>query len=307
MPQLRTIDDHASRTRPRSLSRRHAHRQPRRHHAARARRAASGADRIACEDTRQTQKLLNHFQIDTPTISCHEHNERAGPQELIASTQSRRPHRPCFRRRHARHQRPRRLAGGGSHRRRRSRIPIPGANAALSALVASGLPEPNFTSSDFCRRKPARAARASKILRPKPREFARTLIFYEAPHRILDTLADLEAVWGRRCACCSARTDQVARRIPARNRCGGAPRTCRPRSHPRRIHAARRSACASRSPTFKAISERRNRSPSESRACSPKPASTRKKRSNASPAIWANRKPSSTASCSANARDAVAA
>ncbi len=97
-------------------------------------------DRIACEDTRQTQKLLNHFEIATPTVSCHQHNEHQRAAELIEALK----------------------AGGriaivsdagmpgisdpGSWLAAEAIaagvpvIPIPGANAALSALVASGLP-----------------------------------------------------------------------------------------------------------------------------------------------------------------------
>ena len=53
----------------------------------RALRVLKGVDRIACEDTRQTQKLLNHFAISTPTVSYHQHNEQARTQELIALLQ----------------------------------------------------------------------------------------------------------------------------------------------------------------------------------------------------------------------------
>ena len=155
-------------------------------------------DRIACEDTRQTQKLLNHFQIATPTVSCHQHNERQRAAELVEALK----------------------AGGrialvsdagmpgisdpGSWLAAEAIaagvpvIPIPGANAALSALAASGLPTGEFVFLGFlpatagarCSRLEALADEAGKS------ESARTLIFYEAPHRILETLADLEAVWG---------------------------------------------------------------------------------------------------------------
>ena len=157
-----------------------------------------GVDRIACEDTRQTQKLLNHFEIATPTVSCHQHNERQRAAELMEALK----------------------AGGriavvsdagmpgisdpGTWLATEAIaagvpvIPIPGANAALSALVASGLPDRgSFTSSDFCRRRPERDGRAWRNWRQlQGSETTRTLIFYEAPHRILETLADLESVWG---------------------------------------------------------------------------------------------------------------
>ena len=156
------------------------------------------ADRIACEDTRQTQKLLNHFQIATPTVSCHQHNERERAAELLGA-----------------------LKAGGRIAMVSDAgmpgisdpgvwlaaeaiaagvpvIPIPGANAALSALAASGLPTGEFLFLGFLPEKAG--ARRSRLedLAAEAANFkaARTLIFYEAPHRILATLADLEAVWG---------------------------------------------------------------------------------------------------------------
>jgi 16S rRNA (cytidine1402-2'-O)-methyltransferase len=154
-----------------------------------------GVDRIACEDTRQTQKLLNHFAISTPTESCHEHNEHERTAGLIDA-----------------------LRGG-------ARIalvtdagmpgisdpgtwlasaaiaagipvfPIPGANAALSALVASGLPTHEFHFLGFLPEKAgARRTRIETLARAEDK--AGTLVFYEAPHRILDTLADFESLLG---------------------------------------------------------------------------------------------------------------
>jgi 16S rRNA (cytidine1402-2'-O)-methyltransferase len=155
-------------------------------------------DRIACEDTRQTQKLLNHFDIAVPTVSCHQHNERQRATELIEALK----------------------AGGrialvsdagmpgisdpGTWLASEAIaagvpvIPIPGANAGLSALVASGLPTGEFHFIGFLPEKAG--ARRSKLetLAEEAGKAAtiRTLIFYEAPHRILETLADLQAVWG---------------------------------------------------------------------------------------------------------------
>src|ERR1039458_1807236 len=97
-------------------------------------------DRIACEDTRQTQKLLNHFQIATPTVSCHRHNERQRAEELIESLKAgghialvsdagtpgiSDPGEWLV---------PEAIAAGIPV------FPIPGANAAIAALIASGLP-----------------------------------------------------------------------------------------------------------------------------------------------------------------------
>jgi len=154
------------------------------------------ADRIACEDTRQTQKLLNHFAITTPTVSCHEHNERHRADELIGAIR----------------------AGGriavvsdagmpgisdpGSLLVKEAIaagvpvIPIPGANAALSALIASGLPASEFQFLGFLPEKTGARRTRLEDLAAVPRDSAQTLVFYEAPHRILDTLGDLEFVWG---------------------------------------------------------------------------------------------------------------
>ena len=155
-------------------------------------------DRIACEDTRQTQKLLNHFEITTPTVSCHQHNEHQRAAELIEALK----------------------AGGriavvsdagmpgisdpGSWLTAEAIaagvavIPIPGANAALSALVASGLSTDEFHFIGFLPEKAgARRTRLEALAAEVQKsEAARTLVFYEAPHRILETLADLEAVFG---------------------------------------------------------------------------------------------------------------
>ncbi|HUV68596.1 MAG TPA: 16S rRNA (cytidine(1402)-2'-O)-methyltransferase [Terracidiphilus sp.] len=155
-------------------------------------------DRIACEDTRQTQKLLNHFDISTPTVSCHLHNERERAAELLEA-----------------------LKNGGriavvsdagmpgisdpgtwlvteAIAAGVAVIPIPGANAALSALVASGLLTSEFHFIGFLPEKAgARRTRLEELAAAQAKgEGGCTLIFYEAPHRILDTLADLESVWG---------------------------------------------------------------------------------------------------------------
>jgi 16S rRNA (cytidine1402-2'-O)-methyltransferase len=160
-------------------------------------------DRIACEDTRQTQKLLNHFQIATPTVSCHRHNERQRTGELLQALKA--GGRVAF----VSDAGMPGISDPGSWLAAEAIaasvpvIPIPGANAALSALVASGLPTGEFHFLGFLPEKAgarrsrleALAAQAGKPGTGKA-EAARTLVFYEAPHRILDTLADLEAVWG---------------------------------------------------------------------------------------------------------------
>ena len=158
----------------------------------RALRVLRSADRIACEDTRQTQKLLNHFDIHTPTVSYHQHNELSRAEELAADLK-----------RGARiavvsdagtpgiadpgvHLAATAIAAGIPV------FPIPGANAALSALIASGLPTEAFTFHGFL---PAKRGQRLSTLEALERGPA-THIFYEAPHRILDTLADLIATFG---------------------------------------------------------------------------------------------------------------
>jgi 16S rRNA (cytidine1402-2'-O)-methyltransferase len=155
-------------------------------------------DLIACEDTRQTQKLLNHFAIATPTIRCHVHNERERAAEVIpALTSGGRialvtdAGTPCI-------SDPGNWLAAGAIAAGVAVIPIPGANAALSALVASGLPPAEFHFAGFLPEKSgARRTRLEALLaETNAAATPRTLVFYEAPHRILLTLADVEAVWG---------------------------------------------------------------------------------------------------------------
>jgi len=155
-------------------------------------RVLRSVDRIACEDTRQTQKLLNHFGIKTPTVSYHMHNEGSRSEELTAELKS-----------------GARIAvvsdagtpgiadpGGQIAAAAIAAgvpvFPVPGANAAISALVASGLSTDQFTFHGFL---PAKAGARKTALEALPRDEA-THVFYEAPHRILDTLADVESVFG---------------------------------------------------------------------------------------------------------------
>jgi len=160
----------------------------------RALRVLKEVDRIACEDTRQTQKLLNHFDISTPTISYHEHNEQARTLELIALLQQggrvavvSDAGTPAFS--DPGFELVRAAVASGVRV-----IPIPGANAALSALIASGLDTERFLYVGFLAAKPgARRTQLESLASTNP---GLTLVIYEAPHRILDTLTDVEAVWG---------------------------------------------------------------------------------------------------------------
>jgi 16S rRNA (cytidine1402-2'-O)-methyltransferase len=160
----------------------------------RALRVLKNVDRIACEDTRQTQKLLNHFSISTPTVSYHEHNEQARTAELIALLQQggrvavvSDAGTPAFSDPGLEVVRAAVAAGVPV-------IPIPGANAALSALVASGMETDRFLYAGFLASKPGTRRTELEALAAKADGL--TLVLYEAPHRILETLADVEAVWG---------------------------------------------------------------------------------------------------------------
>ncbi len=164
----------------------------------RALRILRSVDRIACEDTRQTGKLLNHFEIKTPTVSYHLHNERSRAEELV--TQLREGQRiavvsdagmPG-------------IADPGEEIVRAAVAagiavyPVPGANAALSALIASGLPTERFSFRGFLPSKPGerRTALETVLAEVRSAEAPATQIFYETPHRIADALADVEAVFG---------------------------------------------------------------------------------------------------------------
>jgi len=163
----------------------------------RALRILRQADRIACEDTRQTAKLLGHFGIGTPTVSYHAHNEASRAGELIevlkqggriavvsdAGTPG--------------------IADPGAvlaHEAIAAGItvfPIPGANAAVSALVASGLPAERFAFHGFLPSKEGPRRTALESLRDTlPNSEPSTHIFYEAPHRILASLEDVVATFG---------------------------------------------------------------------------------------------------------------
>lgn len=172
----------------------------------RALRVLRSVDKIACEDTRQTQKLLNHFDIRTPTISYHMHNEAGRAVELAAALRS-----------------GARIAvvsdagtpgiadpGGQIAAAAIAAgvpvFPIPGANAAINALIASGLVAngeageapagESFTFHGFLPSKEGQRRTALEALRKHGSPTTGTQIFYEAPHRILATLADIIAIFG---------------------------------------------------------------------------------------------------------------
>ena len=158
----------------------------------RAIRVLKQVDLIACEDTRQTQKLLNHYGIEKPTLSYHEHNEASRAAELIEKlaagariavvSDAGTPgiNDPGFR------------LVSLAIERDIPVIPIPGPAAFVSALVASGLPVESFSFRGFL--PPKTGARRREL--EKIRRSQQTEIFYEAPHRIRETLEDIVSVLG---------------------------------------------------------------------------------------------------------------
>ncbi|HTS36692.1 MAG TPA: 16S rRNA (cytidine(1402)-2'-O)-methyltransferase [Candidatus Solibacter sp.] len=158
----------------------------------RALRVLKEVDVIACEDTRQTQKLLNHFSIATRTTSYHEHNERERAAELVAQLQKGTSvalvtdagmpgiSDPGYR-----------LITGAIEAGVLV-IPVPGASAFLAALVASGLATDSFRFNGFLPAKRGERQAVLEELRNSPC----TQVFYEAPHRLVEALADLVEVLG---------------------------------------------------------------------------------------------------------------
>jgi 16S rRNA (cytidine1402-2'-O)-methyltransferase len=161
----------------------------------RALRVLRSVDRIACEDTRQTQKLLNHFGIATPTLSVHEHNEAARARELIEELRDGKRIAVVSDAGMPGISDPGSFLAKAAIEAGVAVYPVPGANAALSALVASGLDTDEFFFLGFL---PSKAgARMTRLEEIRARfEEPVTLAIYEAPHRILETLADVERVWG---------------------------------------------------------------------------------------------------------------
>jgi 16S rRNA (cytidine1402-2'-O)-methyltransferase len=160
----------------------------------RALRILKEAGIVACEDTRQTRKLLNHYAIGTPLTSYHEHNESQRSAELIGRlnegvsvalvSDAGTP-----------------LVSDPGYRLVQRAIeagirvePVPGASALLAALTASGLPSNQFHFAGFL---PPRSSRRRAALE-KIKTVPATLVFYEAPHRILEALEDISETLGER-------------------------------------------------------------------------------------------------------------
>lgn len=160
----------------------------------RAVRILKELDWIACEDTRTTRRLLDHYGISKPTVSYHEHNETGRAAELIARIEQGESGAlvsdagtpllsdPGYRLVHA-------AAEAGVRVEA-----LPGPSALLAALVVSGLPTDRFLFAGFF---PAKQGQRRHLLESLAGEAA-TLVFYEAPHRITETLEDIAAVLGQR-------------------------------------------------------------------------------------------------------------
>ncbi len=158
----------------------------------RALRVLKEVDLIACEDTRQTRKLLDHYGIAKPTVSYHEHNEMTRAAELVLNAEQGAKialvsdagmpgiSDPGFRL----------IALAIRHHIRV--VPIPGASAFVAALSASGLPTESFRFGGFLPHK--RGQRRDEL--EKIKATPRTQIFYEAPHRIVEALEDVVEVLG---------------------------------------------------------------------------------------------------------------
>ncbi len=171
----------------------------------RALRILREADQIAAEDTRHTQKLLSHYEISRPLVSYHEHNEMTRAPELIVALEqgakialvsdAGMP-----------------LVSDPGHRlvtlcvqHHIPVVPVPGPSASLAALAASGLPNEEFLFVGFLPQRSGERRRAFERLRIEDR----TLILYEAPHRIADCVADAREILGDRPACLAREVTKV--------------------------------------------------------------------------------------------------
>ncbi len=160
----------------------------------RALRILREVDQIACEDTRQTRKLLDRHGISTPLVSYHEHNEQGRAAELLGKLEAGKnvalvsdAGTPL-------------IADPGyrivamARERGIAVSPIPGPSALISALSASGLPTDSLYFGGFL---PAKKSQRRKTLE-EAKSYSATLVFYEAPHRICESLEDIAEVLGPR-------------------------------------------------------------------------------------------------------------
>ncbi len=167
----------------------------------RARRLLAEVDLIAAEDTRHSRKLLQHLGVDTPMCAYHDHNEHAaatgivkkimqgGDVALISDAGTPLIHDPGYE------------LVKQAHQLGIKVVPVPGASAVITALSVSGLPTDRFVFEGFLPEKQmARRRRLQDLARQ-----SRTLVFYEAPHRILSFMQDSVAAFGADRRACLAR------------------------------------------------------------------------------------------------------
>ena len=167
----------------------------------RAKQVLTSVDVIACEDTRHTQKLLQHLGLRKPLLSVHEHNERERVEQVTSHLQSGQtmalvsdagtplisdPGYPLV---------------AALRERGVSITPVPGVSAIITALSAAGLPTDRFTFEGFLPHKSGGKREKLDALTQEPR----TMVFYESKHRILDTLECMAKAFGAECQACVAR------------------------------------------------------------------------------------------------------
>lgn len=152
----------------------------------------SQVDLIACEDTRHTQRLLSHFSISNKTISLHDHNERQRQDYFVQLLEEGKSialvsdaGTPL-------------ISDPGFHIVKHLRanklnvVPVPGVCAAITALSVAGLPTDRFTFEGFL---PSKSTARQKVLNEMANEI-RTMVFYDAPRRAIDTVQDIVDVLG---------------------------------------------------------------------------------------------------------------
>jgi 16S rRNA (cytidine1402-2'-O)-methyltransferase len=159
----------------------------------RALEALTHADLIAAEDTRNTQRLLQYHGIAGPRLlALHKHNERAAAEKILAQLEQGRAVALVTDAGTPAVSDPGALVVQAVREAGHRVVPIPGANAAIAALSASGLVHPHFLFYGFLDSKPAARRRELQALASEPH----TLVFYEAPHRILESVADMQSAFG---------------------------------------------------------------------------------------------------------------
>jgi 16S rRNA (cytidine1402-2'-O)-methyltransferase len=160
----------------------------------RALNTLKASDLVACEDTRRTQKLLNHYNIRTRTVSYHGHNEMTRAPELVLQMEQGSSislvsdagtpvlSDPGFRLVHL------------AIRHKITVVPVPGPSAMVAALAVAGLPMNEFIFAGFFPAKKSARRKALAALAG----FEKTIVFYEAPHRIAESLRDVHEILGER-------------------------------------------------------------------------------------------------------------